>query len=151
MTDAVLTAPMPALPAPSKPFPMERSPAAVCPASLADGPGRASMRSTLRQIAAMLGYGLESCPWHELRAASALPPPRTPAMSATTFDTLKAARDLEAAGVERRQAEAIAKAMRDAAGADRGEFVTRGELYRALWIQGAGIVAILTARRFLPI
>ena len=59
-------------------------------------------------------------------------------MSATTFDTLKAARDLENAGVERRQAEAIAKAMRDAAGADRGEFVTRGELCRALWIQGVG-------------
>ena len=41
--------------------------------------------------------------------------------------------------------------MRDAVGADRGELVTRGEFYRALWIQGAGIVAILTALRFLPI
>ena len=26
-----------------------------------------------------------------------------------------------------------------AAGADRGELVTRGEFYRALWIQGAGV------------
>ena len=33
----------------------------------------------------------------------------------------------------------------------RRELVTRGELYRALWIQGAGIVAILTAIRFVPI
>ena len=30
------------------------------------------------------------------------------------------------------QAEAIISEMRDAAGADRGELVTRGELYRAL-------------------
>ena len=33
----------------------------------------------------------------------------------------------------------------------RGELVTRGEFYRALWIQGAGIVAILGALQFLPI
>ena len=72
-------------------------------------------------------------------------------MSATTFDTHQAVRRLEAAGIETRQAEAIVTEMRDAAGADRGELVTRGELYRALWIQGAGIVAILTALRFLPI
>ena len=32
-------------------------------------------------------------------------------MTATTFDTLTVARDLEAAGFERRQAEAIAKAV----------------------------------------
>lgn len=30
-------------------------------------------------------------------------------------------------------------------------FVTRGEFYRGLWIQGAGIIAVLTALRFLPI
>ena len=72
-------------------------------------------------------------------------------MTGSTFDSLTAARDLEAAGFERRQAEALAKAMRDAAGADRAELVTKGELHRALWIQGAGIVAILTALRFLPI
>ena len=72
-------------------------------------------------------------------------------MSATTFDTHQAVRRLEAAGIETRQAEAIVTEMRDAAGADHGELVTRGELYRALWIQGAGIVAILTALRFLPI
>ena len=70
-------------------------------------------------------------------------------MTASTFDALRAARDLEAAGFSREQAEAAAKAMQ--AAADRAELVTRGELYRALWIQGAGIVAILTALRFLPI
>ena len=79
-------------------------------------------------------------------------------MAATTFDTLAAARDLEAAGIERRHAEAIAEGMRDAATADRNEIATkadldalRADLYRALWIQGAGIIAILAALRFLPV
>ena len=83
-------------------------------------------------------------------------------MTGSTFDSLTAARDLEAAGFERRQAEALAEAMRDVAGADRDEFATkadltttvavlRADLYRALWIQGGAIVAILTALRFLPI
>ena len=67
------------------------------------------------------------------------------------FDTHQAVRRLEAAGIETRQAEAIVSEMREAAGADRGELVACGELYRALWIQGAGIVAILAALRFLPI
>ena len=61
-------------------------------------------------------------------------------MSTATFDTLTAARDLEAAGIERRQAEAIAEGMRRAAEADRGELVTRGEFYRALWIQAAALI-----------
>lgn len=72
-------------------------------------------------------------------------------MTVATFDTHQAVRRLEAAGIETEQAEAIVSEMRDAAGADRDELVTRGELYRALWIQGAGIVAILTTLRFLPI
>ena len=83
-------------------------------------------------------------------------------MTGSTFDSPTAARDLEAAGFERRQAEAHANAMRDVAGADRDEFATkadlttavavlRADLYRALWIQGGAIVAILTALRFLPI
>ncbi len=38
------------------------------------------------------------------------------------------------------QAEAIVSEMRGAAGAERGEFVTRGELYRALWIQAAALI-----------
>ena len=49
-------------------------------------------------------------------------------MTATTFDALTAARDLESAGIERHQAEAIAKTMRDAAGADRAELVTKADL-----------------------
>lgn len=72
-------------------------------------------------------------------------------MTATAFDSLETARELENAGFTREQAEAAAKAMNAAAGADRSELVTRGDLYRALWIQGAGIIAILTALRFLPV
>lgn len=72
-------------------------------------------------------------------------------MTAEAFDTHRAVRRLEAAGMDTRQAEAVVSEMREAAGADRGELVTRGELCRALWIQGAGLVAILTALRFLPI
>ena len=83
-------------------------------------------------------------------------------MSTATFDTLSAARKLEAAGVERRQAEAIAEGMREAVSADRDALATKADLdaklaglearmYRALWIQGGAIVAILTALRFLPV
>ena len=57
------------------------------------------------------------------------------------------ARELEAAGIERRQAEAIAEGMRRAADADRGELATKGDLsalearmYRALWIQAVAII-----------
>ena len=90
-------------------------------------------------------------------------------MTATTFNPFAAARDLEAAGIERRQAEAHAEVLRQAVTADRDELATkagldrldgklearlaelRADLYRALWIQGGAIVAILTALRFLPV
>lgn len=68
-----------------------------------------------------------------------------PPMNANTFDTLTAARELEASGIERPQAEAIAKTMGAAAGADREELATRGELYRALWFQGAALVGAQVA------
>ena len=68
-----------------------------------------------------------------------------------SFDTHAAVRSLREAGIEEQQAEAIVNAVRDGATADRGELVTRGEFYRGLWIQGVGIVAILTAVRFLPV
>ena len=83
-------------------------------------------------------------------------------MAASTFNPLETAHDLEAAGFERRQAEAIAKAIDH--GDDRA--ATKGDLdilattlearmtamlYRALWIQGGAVIAILTALRFLPI
>ena len=85
-------------------------------------------------------------------------------MTASTFDTLSAAQDLEAAGIERRQAEAIAKAINhgDERAATKADLATaiaelkadnaslRADLYRALWIQGGAIVAILTALRFFP-
>ncbi len=77
-------------------------------------------------------------------------------MTATTFNPLATARELEAAGIERRQAEAIAEGMREAAdaaaGADRGDradfatkadlahFATKADLYRALWIQAAALI-----------
>ena len=47
-------------------------------------------------------------------------------MSAVAFDTLTAARDLEAAGIERRQAEAIAGTVRTAA--DREALATKADL-----------------------
>ena len=107
-------------------------------------------------------------------------------MSSRRFDTLATARDLEATGIERGQAEAIARAIgRDGErlatkddierleAATRSDFerleartaskedvarleaqnaatADRAELYRALWIQGGGIVAILAALKFLP-
>ena len=49
-------------------------------------------------------------------------------MNASTFDTLTAAQDLEAAGIERRQAEAIAEGMRRAASADHAELATKADL-----------------------
>ena len=49
-------------------------------------------------------------------------------MSAAAFDTLTTARELEAAGIERRQAEAIAEGMRRVAGADRAELATKADL-----------------------
>ena len=49
---------------------------------------------------------------------------------AATFDTLTAARDLEAAGFTREQAETAVKAMRDAAAASRHDLATRADLYR---------------------
>ena len=60
---------VPALPPATEPLPMDRHPAAVYLASLADGPGRASMRSTLATAAAMLGSTIEACPWQSLRFA----------------------------------------------------------------------------------
>ena len=53
-------------------------------------------------------------------------------MTATTFNPFATARPLEAAGIERRQAEAIAEGMRDAAdaaaSAERGDLATKADL-----------------------
>lgn len=84
-------------------------------------------------------------------------------MSTSTFDTLDAMRRLEQAGMERAQAEATVETIRDSQAelATKSDLVLvradltaletrlllalaelRADLYRALWIQGAGIVAI---------
>ena len=89
------------------------------------------------------------------------------------FDALAASQELREAGVEDRQAEAIAAAMRRAAAASRGGLATKADLdaglasmrsdlnsglaglradiaaseariYRALWIQGVGVIAAMT-------
>ena len=53
-------------------------------------------------------------------------------MPATSFNPLATARTLEAAGIERHQAEAIAEGMRDAAdaaaSAERGDLATKADL-----------------------
>ena len=83
-------------------------------------------------------------------------------MDDIAFDTLAVSQELREAGVENRQAEAIAAAMRRVTAASRGGLATkadldalrahvdtsiavlRADLYRALWIQGAGVVAVMT-------
>ena len=59
-------------------------------------------------------------------------------MNGTPFDTLGAARELEAAGIERRQAEAIAGAIRNG----EGDLVTKDHLDARL----AGLEARLVER-----
>jgi len=80
-------------------------------------------------------------------------------MSTSTFDTLDAMRRLEQAGMERARAEATVETIRDAQSelATKADLAAlesrlllamaelRADLYRALWIQGAGIVAINSA------
>ena len=101
-------------------------------------------------------------------------------MDDIAFDALAASQELREAGVENRQAEAIAAAIRRAAAAGRAGLATKADLdvlgarvdsglasmrsdldsglaglradiaaseariYHALWIQGAGIVAVMT-------
>ena len=62
-------------------------------------------------------------------------------MSAQSFDTLTAANDLEAAGVDRNQAEAIAKKMGEIARPDLGQLVTKADLYKALLVSSLGTIA----------
>ena len=80
-------------------------------------------------------------------------------MSTTTFNALTATRDLEAAGFERKQAEA----MHRAATAERDELATKADLaelradlatlkadlYRAFWMQGGAIAALILAAKLL--
>ena len=77
--------------------------------------------------------------------------------NSTAFDTLAAARELEDAGVARDHAAAIASITRRAATADRDALAMKADIasvetkiaeletriYRALWLQAAGLVAIM--------
>ena len=70
------------------------------------------------------------------------------AMTAPAFDTLATARDLEAAGLERRQAEAVASAIGnvgDRATTKADLAALRADFCRALWMQGGAIVAASAA------
>ena len=64
-------------------------------------------------------------------------------MAPTTFDTLQAARDLEASGMDRRQAEATAEVV--GRKAELEHLAAKADLYRALWIQGAGLIGVQIA------
>ena len=79
-------------------------------------------------------------------------------MTATAFDTLGIVRDLEAAGVERRQAEAHAEAVAKAANAGHGELATKtdmAELETRLTVRFVGIavgivIAVVGLLKLLP-
>ena len=62
-------------------------------------------------------------------------------MSAAAFDTLTTARELEAAGVERRQAEAHAEALRRAVSADLAALEAR-LTWRLVGIAAAIVAAV---------
>ena len=77
-------------------------------------------------------------------------------MNGIAFDTLAASKALRDAGFEDRQAEAVTGVVRHAVGAGRDTLATkadletglaglRADIYRALWAQGAGLIAVMTA------
>ena len=73
------------------------------------------------------------------------------AQSATPFDTLAALRDLEAAGIDRPQAEAIASQLATAVTAGHTELATKADLARLetkLLTVAVGIVIAQTALVF---
>ena len=76
-------------------------------------------------------------------------------MNGTTFDALAATKTLRDAGFGDRQAESVAGVVRDGrsglatkADLDALESRLHATLYRALWIQGGAIIAILAAIEF---
>ncbi len=86
-------------------------------------------------------------------------------MQAVAFDTMKTVEMLTDAGLEDRQAKAIASAMRDAmaasvatkadvadlkTGLESLETRTQAMFYRGLLFQGAGIVAAIAALKLVP-
>ena len=68
-------------------------------------------------------------------------------MAANTFDALEDARALEAAGMERRQAEAAAEPLRFAAGADRDRLAAKEDLDPLRTAAKTDIVQLRTATK----
>ncbi len=74
-------------------------------------------------------------------------------MATAVFDTLQASRKLQAAGISETHAEAIVSSMSEAFSdtvatkADLGAAIAnlKAEMFRALWIQGAGLVGVQLA------
>ena len=74
-------------------------------------------------------------------------------MPPATFDTLATARNLKAAGIASAHAEAIVDTMRQAVGAhvatkadlDALRAKLKADVYRALWMQAAGIIGLTVA------
>ena len=62
-------------------------------------------------------------------------------MDARPFDTLTAANELEAAGVDRSLAEAIARQLREIARPGLDQLVTKADLYKALLASSLGTIA----------
>ena len=60
-------------------------------------------------------------------------------MASWAFDTLAATRALEAAGVERKQAEVHAEQLRAAAGADTGQLATKTDITWLRWLVGINL------------
>ena len=131
---------------------------AASPAVAGTASIRFVMRSRLRRSAAQESVrfrvlqrvlqGADDQDSHRYQGLHSPPQPRpgSVAMNATSFDTLAAADRLRDAGFDDGQARAIVEVHR-AAGeqvatkADLAEL--RADIYRALWIQGIGIVAIV--------
>ena len=87
---------------------------------------------------------------HERRARAARVADRGRRSTSEDFDTLTAAKTLRGAEFDERQAEAIATVVRRAPSADRSDLATKADLAelearitRALWLQAAGLVAIM--------
>lgn len=64
-------------------------------------------------------------------------------MASSTFDTLAATRALEAAGIERKQAEVHAEQLRAAAGADIDQLATKTDITWLRWIVGINLAISL--------
>ena len=70
-------------------------------------------------------------------------------MATTTFDTRQAVRKLQAAGFDEAQADAVVDTLSDAFSdtvATKADIANlKAEMFRALWIQGAGLVGVQLA------